>query len=389
MRGKMSFSYMVICWIAVFLTLLATSVPAQDGGSDITIGKSYKVQSAILGEERTISVYLPVGYEESSEALPVLFLLDGEMKTLLMTAASAMEDIDWKGAMPQMIVVGIDNPNATRDYFPIIFQDRPGTGQADNFIRFLAEELIPWVGANFRTVEYRILCGCSNAGLLTVYTYLTKPETFNAYIAPSPSIGWFKDYMLELMKTSFEADRMAGRPIYMNYATDDFEDIVTSAMPDFTEAFRTDAKADVRWTMEVLEGAGHVPYVSIHNGLRFIFDGWKYPPEKLQSDGLKPLKEYYKNLSNKFGFAVKVPSGTLRDLGMDYYQGQEYDKAIEIFSFYIEEHPNHVQAYYLLGASYDKKGDRKLAIKFLEKAIEKDPEFTPAKTKLEQLKSGD
>ena len=387
MYGKFRSLNTPIHLVTILLIFLATSVAAQISGDDITIGKTYKIPSTILGEERTISVYLPDGYEESTESFPVLFLLDGSIKTLLMNAASAMEDIDSKGAMPQMIIVGIDNPNATRDYFPVIFQNRPGTGQADNFIRFLAEELIPWAGANFRAVDYRILCGCSNAGLFTVYTYLTKPETFNAYIAPSPSVGWFKEYILELMKTSFETNRMAGHPIYMNYATDDIESIVTGAMPDFTEAFRSGAKADARWTLQVLDGAGHVPYISIHNGLRFIFDGWKYPPEKLTSGGLEPLKEYYGNLSNKFGFAVKVPSGLLRDLGMDYYQGQEYDKAIEVFGFYIDEYPSHARGYYLLGASYDKKGDRELAIKFLEKALETDPEFAPAKTKLEQVKN--
>ncbi|PKK83247.1 MAG: hypothetical protein CVT49_09585 [candidate division Zixibacteria bacterium HGW-Zixibacteria-1] len=378
----------IACLMIAILILPAAPATAQDNIDEIIIGKYHKIQSTILGEERTISVYLPDGYEDSKDIFPVLYILDGGSKTRLMLAASAMEDIDSKGRMPQMIVIGIDSPNSPRDYFPLIFQDRPGTGEADNFIRFFTDELIPWVDTSFHSADYRILSGCSNAGLFTVYTFLTRPETFNAYIAASPSIGWFKEFMLEKTKTSLPGGQMAGRPIYMNYATDDIESIVTGAMPEFVDIFRNHAPADLRWTMEVFEGAGHVPYASCHNGLSYIFGDWQYPAEKLKAGGLESLKEHYKKLSDKYGFRVRVHSDHLRDLGMDFYQAQEYDKAIEVFSFYADEYPESGRGYYFLGAAHDKKGDRELAIKYLEKAVELDPEFPPAKIKLEQVKAG-
>lgn len=58
---------------------LTLSAFAQDEASDVVIGQVLTLDSDILGETRTIKVWLPENYAESGEAYPVFYLLDAEM----------------------------------------------------------------------------------------------------------------------------------------------------------------------------------------------------------------------------------------------------------------------------------------------------------------------
>jgi predicted alpha/beta superfamily hydrolase len=376
----------VVLVLAPFVTsLMAGEKPADN--DPIVIGTYHEIASDILGEDRMVSVYLPYGYDDSDAGYPVLYVLDGHMDSRVMHAASAMEIVDGSSRMPQTIVVGIHATNAVRDYFPQPLESRPESGHADIFIKFLREELIPWVDGNYRTEPYRVLCGASNSGMLTVYTLLTAPETFSAYLSASPSVGWFKDYMLEQAKTAFEREEPLTSRLYMNWATDDYERIVSSAMPDFVATFETNAPPSLRWKADLLENAGHVPYISIHDGLRFIFDGWKYPDSQLESAGLDGIKSHYANLSDEFGFDVRIPSGPLMDLGQTFLRSEDWPKAIDVFLEYVTEYPNSIHAHYFLGEAYRQQGDVALARECYKKVLQIDPEFSRAQSRLEALNS--
>jgi predicted alpha/beta superfamily hydrolase len=89
-----------------------------------------------------------------------------------------------------MIMIGVANKDRCRDMLPVKVEEYPTSGGADKFLTFMAEELIPFVDRNFRTTDFRILYGESDAGLFTVYALFTQPEAFSAYIASNPSLGW-------------------------------------------------------------------------------------------------------------------------------------------------------------------------------------------------------
>ena len=376
---------LMLCLAAMVCLSITTAIADDIQTEDIVIGSQYKLSSEILGEEMTISIYLPYGYEDSKDSYPVFYLLNGESKYNLAAAATAIEDLDGKGKVPQMIVVGFGSPNNRRDYFPFQYQDRKESGQGDRFLEFVTKELIPWTDRTFRTNSYRILCGASNAGLLTVHALFSQPESFNAYIAPSPSIGWFTDSMLARAAAAFESPEIASHPIYMNYATDDLQRIVTSAMPDFTKAFETDAPAAMRWKMEILDSAGHVPFISIHNGLLFLFPDWQYTHEMALEGGLAGVKAHYAGLSERFGFTARAGSGLLIYLGGHYFRGEDWPKAIEVFQFYAGQYPGSARAQFFLGESYRRNGNNEQAIECYKKTLEIDPEYTRATSRLKEL----
>ena len=64
-------------------------------------------------------------------------------------------------------------------------------GGAANFLRFIREELQPFIDKEYPTIPSdRGYFGDSLGGLFGLYALFNEPETFNRYIIGSPSIWW-------------------------------------------------------------------------------------------------------------------------------------------------------------------------------------------------------
>ena len=72
------------------------------------------------------------------------------------------------------------------------------TGGAEAFLRFITEELFPFIESNYRASSAgRCLGGISYGGLFTLYVMLTKPELFTKYFAGSPPVGYGGDLLFK------------------------------------------------------------------------------------------------------------------------------------------------------------------------------------------------
>ncbi len=172
---------------------LCNSAWAQRLDSAVAIGQGSHIWSKTLQEERHLLIHLPPGYWHSDERYPVLFLLDAEAQFHHATGIVNFLGTD-NGRIPEMIVVGVTNTNRTRDLTPATQdaeqrKDHPNAGGADAFLTFLADELRPWVNANYRTQPYRILVGHSLGGLFAVHSLLRRPDSFQPISRVSPSPG--------------------------------------------------------------------------------------------------------------------------------------------------------------------------------------------------------
>jgi predicted alpha/beta superfamily hydrolase len=145
------------------------------------------INSQFVGDEFYIFISLPDDYENSDERFPVLYVLDGDISYGI--AASIARYLEIGGNIPGLIIVGIGygavdkgaGNKRNRDY-------RPGdAGGAENFQKFINEELIPYIDDNFRTTKTnRTIAGYSLGGLYALYSLFTTPGFFNNYIVGSP-----------------------------------------------------------------------------------------------------------------------------------------------------------------------------------------------------------
>lgn len=357
---------------------------AQIDNEDIIIGRHKKLYSNILNEERSLLIHLPPGYEKLQEKYPVLYVLDGGYTPIFSRITGTVESLLWEN-IPNMIIVGIKNTDRKRDMFPMKIDSDPTSGGADNFLKFFSEELIPFMDKNYRTEDYRILSGTSNSAFFTVYALLEKSDLFSAYIASSPTLlSWFTDIINEKFGELKKKNESLNKMLYLIYGENDYQSIIKS-IPEFTKIIEENTPKDFIWEIKLMKDDGHVPYNSLHKGLQFVFASWKFPREKLKETTFREVKAYYNQLTEKYGFNVKIPIMVLLDLGNDMIRKNRVNEALEVLKHCAKMYPGDPNAHLYLCLVYEKKGEKALALKHIEKALEINPSWAFAKRKLAEL----
>jgi predicted alpha/beta superfamily hydrolase len=204
--------------ITFFLCLLTINLYAQPTEKshttkDFVLGKIETLHSEILQEDRTLNIYLPEGYNDTTR-YPVIYLLDGgaDEDFIHIVGLVQYNTFSWINRIPQAIVVGIANTNRRRDFtFPTaVERDKkmiPAHGGAEKFINFIERELQPFIAQKYRVNQVKTIIGQSLGGLLATQILFTKPQLFNKYIIISPSLWWNDGSLLkenpEILKASF------------------------------------------------------------------------------------------------------------------------------------------------------------------------------------------
>lgn len=201
--------------------LLSTSYPQNSSSSDKTT-KTYKqveisgseindFQSAITGEKYFIYVGLPRSYNDSTKTYPILYIMDADGSFGTCTEITRLLALG--NEVPEIIIVGIAYGvslneylyNRQRDYTPTVMKKYAGSGGGKKFLRFIDEELIPFVETKYRVKKSdRAICGFSYGGLFALYTLFHRPKLFNRYLAGSPSFFWDNGILFEYEKKYFE-----------------------------------------------------------------------------------------------------------------------------------------------------------------------------------------
>jgi enterochelin esterase-like enzyme len=153
---------------------------------------------------RDVAVWLPPGYEASDDRYPVLYMHDGQNLFEDATANFGEWGVDEHlerliagGQVRAPIVVGVWNTELRlREYIPgdllaALPDDMRGEVQAiyggpalsDGYVRFLAEELKPFIDRTCRTLTGpadTMIAGSSMGGLISMYAVIKRPDVFSA-----------------------------------------------------------------------------------------------------------------------------------------------------------------------------------------------------------------
>ena len=204
-----------ICSLAV--VLYTCSVNAQQADTltfpQVTIpGTEVRyIQSSIIGDEFKIFIALPANYRSADTTYPVLYCTDANTGFAVTTQIIRVMQLD--NELPQIIIVGIGYRSGdtlskwselrSRDLTPTSVPNEV-TGGAPKFLRFIREELMPFIKKNYRASGDAAYAGYSHGGLFGLYALFHEPSTFNRYVIGSPSI--FYDSLVTL---KYEADYAA------------------------------------------------------------------------------------------------------------------------------------------------------------------------------------
>jgi predicted alpha/beta superfamily hydrolase len=161
--------------------------------------------AAFSGTRVSCGVWLPPGYDDTGNGgrrYPVLYLNDGQN---LFEAATSFTGIEWQvdetaerlireGAVPPMIIVGIDNTGEERlrEYMPHrSMHPRMLRVQGKYYPDFLMKEVMPFVEGNYRVAsgpENTGFGGSSLGALIALYTVIARPGVIGRLLLESPSL---------------------------------------------------------------------------------------------------------------------------------------------------------------------------------------------------------
>ncbi|MBG9982732.1 alpha/beta hydrolase [Aerococcaceae bacterium DSM 111020] len=199
---------------------------------------------------RTIHLYVPPYYYESTEHYPVMYMLDGHN---LFHDASATYGTSWDleyyldQSDKKIIVVGIECPHEGEsrlaEYAPCLFES-PRTSQiihgyGDEFLKWIIHQLKPFVDTHYRTLPFReqtAIGGSSMGGLMALFGVIAHNQYFSKAACLSPSIGVCREY---LKKAIDQVDILDDTRVYLSYGEREVDIIDT--LPDdvdyFSQAF--------------------------------------------------------------------------------------------------------------------------------------------------------
>ncbi|OYX28739.1 MAG: hypothetical protein B7Z06_00755, partial [Flavobacteriales bacterium 32-35-8] len=342
----------------------------QENNNQIVIGQIDTLYSDILKENREIWVHIPKSATKNQSKYPVLYLLDGDAHFYSVTGMiEQLSTVNGNTVSPEMVVIGIINTDRTRDLTPTHMNGTSGGGE--KFLNFVERELIPYIEKTYPVIDYKTFVGHSLGGLTVIDALIERPELFNNYVAIDPSLWWDNQELLKRANKILSNNTFEGKSLYVALANNlpnnmRFDEVINDTTKD-TEGTRSiiqfvrtteslkNNRLNFDWKYYENENHGLVPIIAEYDALRFLFQ-WNvlelnqlnqfYPPNNAPfNDLLNLIDSHFKNVSNHFGYEIYPPEWLIIDLGKEFLNNQEPEKAYKLFKLNLQNFPNSSNAY--------------------------------------------
>jgi len=326
---------------------VAAAAPASPDGENVSlvVASNHTLSSKVLGETRQVLVTLPERYDEGDQRYPLLLALDGSPTTAAYAEMSAVDR-----GFPAFIIVSLPNVDRVRDLehrsVPGIW---PTGGGATRFLTFLADELVPWVEARYRTTGYRVITGGSAAGRFALFALLSVPEVFDAAIARSPMLGTDELLMTSLARRVFAGPSRGEHDLAIVYGSHDLPG-VTISTERFLAVLEGEAPPWLRFGRQVLAGKNHNQFAGLNAGLTALFTDVAFPAERFLRDGPSAVADHVRKLGTRFDGSV-VPEAVageraVIDAACNLGRQRRFADAIRVLDYGLELHPASVSIRY-------------------------------------------
>lgn len=214
--------------LVLFFFLFLVSSKAQE----IAKIESIKINSKELQQEREILIYTPKNYDESKFSYyDVIYVFDSQNREFFDYVHSVISFLS--NTSKNFIVVGITstyieklNYARNNDLLPYPKNTNPKdfyngySGNADNFLRYVNKEVVPYVESNYRTLNHRTAVGHSLSASFIVYAMLNETNLFDNYIAISPNFSFDKERLVNDIKQFDYTKIKSNKFLYISHANE-------------------------------------------------------------------------------------------------------------------------------------------------------------------------
>jgi predicted alpha/beta superfamily hydrolase len=358
---------------------LATKIDMTKDGQLLGLGTQHILMSKVLKEDRPIIISLPVGYHETDVNYPTLYVLDGLQNIKHVIATS--EFLTETGLISPLIIIGIQSVDRAKDLTPSKAGEGvyggagdagiPQSGGAPSFLKFLEEELIPYVDTTYRTHPYRILEGHSFGGLFSTFALMQPSNLFDAFIIQAPALWWNNEQMIKKAKTFFNSNSSLKKTAYFGIGGDDGWGM-RQELKKYVEVVNANAPDDFRWKYEEVGDEDHdqARLLLNYHGLRFIFSDLKNTTFTVENFDKSIFLKEEQNLVARFGGITRRPAMDYVKLYAGLEEKEKTTDAIVVLKRATETYPNYVGLLNNLAKLYEKANQMEQAINTYKTAIE-------------------
>lgn len=330
--------------INVLFTLICVSYScAQNPNYQVS---SHTIASEHLNESRDIWIGLPVHYD-STKTYPTLYVMDAEWQFDI--AYSIMKELAANDKIPSHIVVGIPhvdhlkrtydltfgpsthNSSGEKDEVVTFYFGEGKTGGGPTFLKYLSEEVVPFVNAKHKSNGFDVFVGHSLSGYYGAYL-VTMDTPFNAFQIYDPSI-WYNqmkaiDHLQKTLPNDFRSN------IYIATANGgrDRQQYNVDAHKNYYNVLKENKVNAILKSYDENHGAVRLP--ALIDGLTNLYEGYSigyiFPTDTLIASD---ATAHYAAFSEKVNYTFEAPADAYRWIGFANHHQGKWEQAIEAYEF--------------------------------------------------------
>jgi predicted alpha/beta superfamily hydrolase len=341
--------------------------------SPFNMGERIQIQSDVLNEMRHVQILLPENYHDNKNATyPVIYLLDGDFS--LHGVSGMLDFLANKGqVIPDVILVAIADKGTDvyRQYMTPESLSAPfkpkDKGKAEYFLKFLTQELKPYINKHYRAADNNILVGGSIGGLFVFNALLEAPEAFEHFVSISPSI-WLNDHAI-MVKAKKVLTQNQHKNTALHLALGDEGRQGVFGLVQLLDELQP---KNIQWQFLHYPDENHnsVGLVALRASLKDIFKGWKLSATTLANEiSAEQLVAHYKKISMAYNVNQAIPTPSIKSAVRYFYRDEQQDKLADFINATAKALPASEQAFIMMQASYVGHFDSSAsALKILKKS---------------------
>ncbi len=246
--------------------------------------------STNLSNTRTIKVYLPPGYDQSTDSYPLVLVHDGLEYISFAKMDNAMDYLISEEKIIPTIAVFVPPVDRTPEYVD---------AKQDAFTSFIIDEVMPWINSKYRIINEpnaNAVIGSSYGGNISLWIGMNHPDVFG-------HVGAFSPYIEDEILMTFNNSPMLDLRIYMNHGSYDHLGAIHQSVNAFLPILE-DKEYDYEYG-EYPEGHSYGFWrAHVDDALEFFFPGPQasiFEYASIQSEG-----SLFQNYPNPFTYQTQI-----------------------------------------------------------------------------------
>ncbi|SEO71842.1 hypothetical protein SAMN05192574_111104 [Mucilaginibacter gossypiicola] len=219
--------------------------------------------SKVIGEDYTIYVHFPPGYDTTKTKYPVLYMTDGDWNMTVAMNCFNMLRQDYETTEALIVGIGYGNrPNQrSRDL-------NPATG-GPKFISFIEQEVIPFVQSKYRVIDNKALYGYSFGGMFTTMVLFEHPNLFNMIFIGAP--GNSGSELIPTAKKYFANNHDLNSKVFLGVGS--FEQLTSKNIQEFKTYMENQHCKGLDIATAITPNAGHGAALAqvMQNAIKFAY----------------------------------------------------------------------------------------------------------------------